>query len=157
MVILCLTLSGCTSKRTQVSTLINDKASLHGDLPFNPFQWSVISSFVNAQESTMSTLYGNDLAVRHARTDPHHPYPVGSVLSLITWGQQEDEHWFGAKIPGQLKSIEFVRVDSSENLQPAYSYQSFAGSPLEQVTEEETNVPNVRMNYVLSQRALVMP
>ena len=38
----------------------------------------------------MYTLFGNDLAVQYAHTNPQHDYPAGSVLSLVTWSQQED-------------------------------------------------------------------
>lgn len=152
--ILCLTLSGCSNKRTDVSKLINEKASFHGALPLDPFQWRVITTFVNTKESTMSTLYGNDIAVRHARNDPQHPYPESSQLSLVTWYQREDEHWFGAKIPGEMKSIEFITVNASV---PTYSYQVYEGSSLVRKSAEEAGQTDSRIEYVLGQRALVMP
>ena len=66
----------------------------------------------------MSTLYGNDVAVRYARMNPQQDYPAGSVLSLVTWVQREDGHWFGAKIPGPVKSVEFVTVTAGPNNHP---------------------------------------
>src|SRR5215510_3926707 len=98
---ICLTITGCSGKQTDDSRLINQQASLHAAnaLPFNPFQGGVISSFVNAKESTTSILYGNELATQHARIAPQQQFPAGSMLSLVTWAQQEDDHWFGAKVP----------------------------------------------------------
>ena len=154
VVLVCIACFGCTSKRTEVSKIINDRASLRGDLPFDPFQGKVVATFVNPQESTMSTLYGNDIAVRHARTDPQKPYPTGSVLSFVTWYQVEDDHWFGAKIPGEIKSVEFVKVDALPNNSVKYSYDIFEGSPLERVNGDSVDA---RVNFLISQKALVMP
>ena len=89
---------------------INKRAPLNVALPADPLQWNVITSFVDRPGSTMSTLYGNDTAVRYARSNSQHDYPAGSMLSLVTWTQEDDPHWFGAKIPGQVKSVEFVSV-----------------------------------------------
>jgi hypothetical protein len=155
--ILCLGAHGCTSRRTDAAELINRKASLRGGLPFNPLQWRVISSSVNAREATVSVLYGNDIAVRHARTDPRRPYPAGAVLSLVTWAQEEDPHWFGAKTPGEVKSVEFVTAQESPGLAAAYSYQIYEGAALERTAAEDVSNPDSRISDLLSRRALVMP
>ena len=52
-------------------------------------------------------------------------YPAGSVLALVTWGQREDPHWFGARIPDRPLSVEFVLAGSEEPI-----YQRFAGPGL---------------------------
>jgi hypothetical protein len=152
-----LTMLGCSSKRTDVSELINEEASVAKDLPFNPLQWKVISSTINKQDSTMSTLYGNDLAVRNARTSPQHVYPPGSVLSLVTWFQQEDKHWFGAKIPGQIKSVEFVIVNPSPDQMPLFSYQLYEGTRPKRMSTVEASTLNARIDHILGQRASIMP
>jgi hypothetical protein len=155
--ILSLSSHGCTSRRTGAAELVNHKASLRGGLPFNPLQWRVISSSVNTREATMSVLYGNDTAVRHARTDPRRPYPAGSVISLVTWAQEEDPHWFGAKTPGEVKSVEFVTAEESPGIVPAYSYQIYEGATLKKTAAENVSNPDSRIGDILSRRALVMP
>jgi Cytochrome P460 len=155
--ILCLSSHGCTSRRTGAAELVNHKASLRGGLPFNPLQWRVISSSVDTRDSTVSVLYGNDIAVRHARTDARRPYPAGSVISLVTWAQEEDPHWFGAKTPGEVKSVEFVTAEESPGLTPAYSYQIFEGAALERTAAEDVSNPDLRISDLLGRRALVMP
>jgi hypothetical protein len=156
MMTLCLTLAGCSQKRTDVSQIINKKASIPGDLPFNPFQWRVLSVSVNGKELTMSTLYGNEIAAHQARTDIQHRYPAGSQLALITWYQQEDEHWFGARIPATIKSIEFVTVNGPANRPLTYSYQAYEGAPLKSSLVDPAS-KDQRINYLLAQRPLVMP
>jgi hypothetical protein len=133
------------------------QSALAGDLPSNPLQWKVITSAINKQDSTMSTLFGNDLAVQYARTNPQHDYPSGSVLSLVTWTHREDPHWFGATIPAEPKSVEFVTVGFDAGHRPSYSYQDFEGTPLRRVSHEEGPTPNERAVYLLSERAAVMP
>lgn len=65
----------------KVATMLNQSAALAGDPPSNPLQWRVITSAINGQDSTMCTLFGNDVAVRYARTNLQHDYPACSALS----------------------------------------------------------------------------
>jgi len=46
-------------------------------LPWNPLQGSVITSSVDLQSSTMSTLYGNDVAVQHFQMHSNSDLPAG--------------------------------------------------------------------------------
>lgn len=140
-----------------VTASINLRAALTGSLPWNPMQGNVITSTIDKPAATMSTLYGNDVAMRYARTNAQQDYPPGSVLSLVTWKQQEDFRWFGGKIPEEVKSVEFVRVAAGPNNQPLYSYESYEGSPLLRRSESDGHSPGSRAAYLLSLRAAVMP
>jgi hypothetical protein len=152
-----LSMFGCLGAETKISASINQSASLVGPLPANPLQWKIITSTINKADSTMSTLYGNDLAVRYARANSQHNYPSGSVLSLVTWTQREDDRWFGAKTPDRVKSVEFVAIDSAADGRPSYSYREYQGTPLTMVSEQKGFTPNERAVYLLMQRAAVMP
>lgn len=140
-----------------VTASFNEQALLTGSLPSNPLQWNVITSSIDKQASTMSTLYGNGIAVRYARSNSQQDYPPGSVLSLVTWNQQEDIHWLGAKIPAHPKSVEFVSVTAGPANQPLYSYEDYEGSPLRKVSSTVGRSSGTRAEYLLSQRAAVMP
>ncbi|KAI9451718.1 hypothetical protein F5148DRAFT_1289976 [Russula earlei] len=77
----------------------------------------------------MSILYGNEIAVAYARSGGKGlAYPGGSVLSLVTWEQQEDKHWFGGNIPKKIQSVEMVAFDSAASLK----YTDYVGAPLQQ-------------------------
>ena len=156
IIVAAVILGGCSTHKPQSSQLINHQASLPETLPHNPFGWRVISAMVKTQDSTMSTLFGNDIAVMHARTNPRQPYPAGSILSLVTWSQEEDDRWFGAKVPDKLKSVEFVTVIHTPDSKASYSYSVYAGSPLRSTIVEQSDRES-RINYLLQQRALVMP
>ena len=147
-------LLGCTRENARVVTTLNQEAAIAGELPSNPMQGKVITSWVDKQASTMTTVFGNDVAVRYARTNPEAKYPAGSALSVVTWSQQEDPRWFGGNIPAATKSVEFVSVGTGAS---AYSYQRYEGSPLKKVAGEEGPAPNERAAYLLGQRAAVMP
>src|SRR5580693_2666910 len=125
---------GCSNDEPKISAAINQSALLVGALPANPLQWQVITSEIDKQNSTMSTLYGNDPAVRYARTNTQHEYPAGSTLSLVTWTQREDSRWFGARIPDGVKAVEFVFVGATAGARPSYSYQEFEGTPLKKLS-----------------------
>jgi hypothetical protein len=149
-----LGLVGCSDQvNPRVATRLNLDASLTGDLPSNPFQGKVITSWIDKQDSTMSTMFGNDVAVQYARTNAAMQYPAGAVLSVVTWGQQEDPRWFGGKIPERPKAVEFITVSSPGS----YSYQRYEGSPLKKVASVEGNDPKDRAAYLTAQRAAVMP
>ena len=155
--VLSLSIVGCASHEPRISATVNQNAFLVGDLPANPLQWKVVTSAVNTEDSTMSTLYGNDVAVGYARTNSQHNYPNGSMLSLVTWAQRDDDRWFGAEIPDQVKSVEFVSVGVAPDGRPLYSYQKYEGNPLKRVTSQEDGTLIDRTAYLLSQRAAVMP
>ena len=145
-----LALSGCSGKPGPVA--INQQAALSGQLPYNPLGWKVITSSVNQRQGTMSTLYGNDVAVAYARSKAGGSYPEGAVLALVTWGQREDPHWFGAMIPSQAQKVEFVSFGAAG---AAPAYERYQGSPLARAAASEEDP--ARVQYVVSQRAAVMP
>jgi hypothetical protein len=145
-------LAGCQEQvNPRVVARLNQDAALVGDLPSNPLGNKVITSWISKKDATMSTLYGNDVAVEAARSSSDVKYPAGSVLSAVTWEQQEDPRWFGGKIPKAPKSVEFVTVGAGAG---AYTYQRYEGSPLKRVEEA---AQDDRAVYLMSQRAAVMP
>ena len=146
VVAICL-LSGCAAKQTN---RYNQEASLSDTLSFDPLAWKVIASFVNHDHNTMSTLYGNDTAIRYARLGL--PYPAGSIIALVTWSQREDPHWHGALIPGPLQSIERVRFTA-----PGPLYEKYEGKPLTKTEAASAENVNPRIAYLTGQKASVIP
>ncbi len=156
-IVFSLSLLGCSGNSSEVAPILNQDAALVGDLPANPLQWKIITCAIDKPNSTMSTLYGNDVAVEYARTHSQRDYPTGSVLSLVTWTQIEDPRWYGAKIPELVKSVEFVTVGTAPDGRPSYSYAEYEGVPLKNSSAQQSVAPNDRASYLLSQRAAVMP
>jgi len=147
-------LTGCSEETNpRVITRLNTDAALVGELPSNPLQSKVITSWIDRKSATMSTMFGNDVAWKYARTNADSKYPAGTVISVVTWGQQEDPRWFGGSIPQRPKAVEFVTVTGPG----ASAYQRYEGSPLKKVASVEGADPNSREAYLLSQRAAVMP
>ncbi|HXC97247.1 MAG TPA: hypothetical protein VNU92_16215 [Edaphobacter sp.] len=145
-----LSSAGCSGNvNPHVATRLNQDATVNG-LPSNPMQGKVITSWINKQDSTMSTMFGNEVAVGYARTNAAAQYPVGSTLSVVTWDQQEDPRWFGGNIPQKVKAIEFVTVTAPGT----YSYERFEGSPLKQVAGVDSKD---REESLIGMRAAVMP
>jgi hypothetical protein len=148
---------GCSDQvNPRVATRLNLDASLTGDLPSNPFGNKVITSWINKQDATMSTMFGNDIAVQYARSNAAMAYPAGSVLSVVTWAQQEDPRWFGGNIPRKVKMVEFVMVTGPGS----FSFERYEGAPLKRVVSrnpDDLDAGVKRAAYVLAQRAAVMP
>lgn len=148
-------MAGCTTQKTDKTYSYNQEASLPDTLSFNPLEWKVITSSLNKNDKTMSTLYGNDIAVQNARTGA--AYSAGSILAMVTWSQKEDEHWFGARIPATVRSIEEVRFSSTggDNMSPAY--EQYTGQPLRRNEANDPEKAKHRIAYIVEQRASVMP
>lgn len=79
--------------------------------------------------------------------------PAGALLSLITWKQQPDDHWFGAIIPGAVESVEQV-LYTAGSISPLYT--KYAGNKL---TKSPGNPEGNqrRIDWMIQQRASVMP
>jgi hypothetical protein len=154
-VVVLTALTGCNSSPSAAPASINEQAALTGSLPYNPLAWRAVTAWTNPRNGTTSTLYGNDLAVDYARTHTGRAYPAGAVLALVTWKEREDPHWFGARIPSAPQSVEFVTVPSGAGKEPVY--RRFEGSPMAEVRSADTDTVAQRVDYLLGQRAAVMP
>ena len=84
---------------------------------------------------------------------PPLPIPTVLYLSLVTWNQREDPHWFGGSIPDKVQSIEFVTVSGKDQ---AASYLRYEGPDLHQAALQDSDAAARKM-IILSQRASVMP
>jgi hypothetical protein len=148
------------TKVAPLTATINENASLSAAaasaLPANPLKWRIITSFIDPQNSTMATLYGNDVAVRHARANVKHDYPAGSQIALVTWTRRDDPRYFGAKIPDRIRSIEFVSVTELPG-ETNFAYEKFEGSPLTKTQSDESDKPSSAAAALLNQRAAVLP
>ncbi|MEZ2336719.1 hypothetical protein AB6735_13845 [Mucilaginibacter sp. RCC_168] len=148
-----LILSACNNRKP-VEELLNKKAAIPASFNFSKAGLKVISSSINKKEQTMSTLYGNDLALKTAVSGSTN-YPAGENLTLVTWKQQNDDRWFGAKIPGDLLSVEVVKTINSNTKGIITNYQRFIGKEL--IADTDTTHQQERMSYMFSQKPSVMP
>ena len=133
--------------------LINGKASFPASFQFDKLGLKVIATLIDKNFHTMSTLYGNSLALEAAKTGE---YKIGNgeLFALITWNQQADENWYGANIPAELRSVELLHISAS-NGQGIFKYQSFKGKNLQ--PDRDTLHRNERIAYILSQKPTILP
>jgi Cytochrome P460 len=122
--VLMLAACGCSGRKIADADLYNVQAGLGAGLPYPVMEWKAITTEVDRGSGTTGTLFGNDAAVAAARAGV--AYPSGAVLGLVTWQQREDPHWFGARIPGEVVSVEFVEVGSGKD-------REFVGTPWREV------------------------
>jgi hypothetical protein len=154
-IIVLAALAGCSGRETNMSSLYNQEASLPDTLSINPLEWKVISSSFNRSNKTMSTLYGNDLAVKNARAGT--AYPAGSEITLVTWLQKADEHWFGARVPASIQSIEQIRFNAGEKDSVLPFYEKKEGKLLRTTVSDDPETTKSRITYIAGQKASVMP
>lgn len=153
---------GCSGE-SQIAPVLNHSAALSGELPANPLQWRVITAAIVAANDpsgagkSLSTLFGNDLAVDYARAHSGHDYPDGSVLALVTWNEREDPRWFGGLIPDRPSSVEFLTIGTAPDGRASYSYTNYTGAPLRLSSSQPFSKPSGRAAFVLSLRSAVLP
>jgi hypothetical protein len=145
-----LALGACTNTVSNTA-LINNEATIPASFNFGKMGFKVITSSINKKKGTMSTLYGNELALK-AATAGTGTIAAGEVFALVTWRQQADDHWFGANIPGNLQSVEYVKTSDAGN---NVSYQRFEGTSL--VLSADTLHNRERIKYIFEQKPSIMP
>jgi hypothetical protein len=148
-----LALSACSQTQVPAGQL-NEAASLPPSFDFSKLGLRVLATLVNRRQATTATLYGNDLARQTALGGPGAAQP-GEVLALLTWQQQADPNWFGARIPGALQSLELLRTSAGAAGRPVVSYQCFVGQHL--VPKADTLHQRARIAYLLAQKPAVLP
>ena len=125
-----------TAARVDQAEIVNNNAAglpagLPTSLPYQPLGWNAITMYVDPATRRTATLFGNEVAMQavRPREDNSAPprYSEGAVLALVTWAQRDDPHWFGARIPNGLESVELVEVSAAV---PATRYRRFAGAGL---------------------------
>ena len=143
--------------RAQISRdeVVNSNAAkLPGTPPYQPLGWNTITMYVDRKSRTTAILFGNDSAMSavHARgansgKGTESPvYPGGAVLALLTWSQRDDPHWFGARIPDQPLSVEFVEVVQSAHMS---RYLRFNGSGIRE-DHSAGDYSMQRLEFILS-------
>ena len=88
------------------------------------------------------------------------PDPITPALPrfrLSPGRKVDDDRWFGAKIPNQVKSVEFVFVKSAADGSTFYSYEKYEGSPLKLLDAQQSLKPKDRAASLMALRAAVMP
>ncbi|OKS87582.1 hypothetical protein RG47T_3043 [Mucilaginibacter polytrichastri] len=133
---------------------INARASLPDSLKFTALGYKVVTLSINKKLGTMSTLYGNKQALDNAIAGAD-DVKAGEAFALITWKQQDDDRWFGAKIPGNLQSVEMIKTAADASGKVAIAYTHLEGKNLSPIADTLHNAE--RIKYIFDQKPSVMP
>ncbi|TWR24988.1 hypothetical protein FPZ42_14650 [Mucilaginibacter achroorhodeus] len=151
LAIISVSLFTSCEQTTPPAELINKKASLPGTFSISDLHQRLLSSFYNTKDNTNTVLYGDkgaEAALQKHGISASSPFS----LTLVTWHQQEDPHWFGARIPGDLISVErLTKADGDDRL----SYQKLAGKQLIAIKDTVGNGDRIR--FILAQQPLIQP
>ncbi|MEN4760996.1 hypothetical protein ABEG63_11735 [Chryseobacterium sp. C39-AII1] len=132
---------------------LNIEASVqqNDELKENPLLMNPITSSIQPKDSTMSTLYGNEIAFDYAKQHSDSNYPKNAVLYEVTWKQKPDELWFGGNIPKEIYSVEKITFDNANSV-----YERFAGNPLKKIQIKEAE-EKLRKDFIIHQKMAVSP
>jgi len=134
--------------------VVNNRAALPAHLPHQPFNWYPASMYVDPASQSTAILFLNDLAQQSSALNSSKAAdPPGSVLALVTWSQREDPHWFGARIPNNPRSVEFVSAGSAD---PTAAYVRYAGTGLTRTSTEKAAALK-RVRFILDLPRIKLP
>ncbi|MDB6078561.1 MAG: hypothetical protein JWO82_2308 [Akkermansiaceae bacterium] len=143
--------SSCSKSHPPVAELYNSEASTPEGTNFNPIDGKVITSYIDTKAGTVATLFGNEIAAKSSASGT--AYGTGAALTLVTWQQQADPNWFGARIPAGMESVETVTF--SEEGAPVYERR--AGPALMISGLFSDGLTKQRVEWITGLRAAVMP
>jgi len=147
-----LLIYSCDSTSNKADNL-NIEASFPDSFQYSPAGLKVISTHINKQVGTMSTLYGNPLALQKA-IDFNEEVVAGEIFILVNWKQQPDAHWFGANIPGDLQSVEVIETILNSD-KVVINYKLYEGKNL--VLNTTTPHQSERIRFIMDQKPSIMP
>ena len=150
-----LTLTACTTTPDNHAGELNTRASLPDSFNFKSKGLHVITSSINKRENTTAVLYGNAAAQKFARAAVPAD-SVGVVMTLVTWNQEDDGRWFGARIPGDLLCAETVTI-TGKPAAPQIKFELFNGALLKRETDTDGIDTAQRIKYILGQKASILP
>jgi hypothetical protein len=149
LIVLAIFLAACSNPP---GNPLNQEASFPASFDLTKMNFKVITSSLNKKQATMSTLYGNETALKAARDSTRHQ--PGETYALVTWKQKADGHWFGANIPGDLQSVTMLKTTGQPGI-VSFNCQKYTGKSLTQNTDTTGNAAITK--FILSERASVMP
>lgn len=115
----------------------------------------VLTTVIDKKTNTTAVLYGNTIAATRARSHNTGEYPTGSVLTLVTWQQAEDAHWFGARIPG--KALYTEELQFTGNAKQPIIYHTYKANTRENMPAHVQPAAAQRIQYIIHLKAAVMP
>jgi len=76
--------------------------------------WRVISMSHRVDNKTVRVIYGNDKAIKAARSGKTQPWPNGAIIGKVVWKQKEAGDWKTAIVPGKFVHAEFMFKDADK-------------------------------------------
>ena len=122
--------------------LINEKAAVPKAFSWNPQGFKVINTTFNRKLGTTATLYGKYETGRETRV-------------LLTWKQEEDPHWLGARIPGKFLSAEQLQVQKQDSNGADTTYVRFQDGG--NSVNKSSNSDKERIQYILALQPAITP
>ncbi|MCS4302458.1 MAG: hypothetical protein P0Y62_19065 [Candidatus Chryseobacterium colombiense] len=137
------------SEKSQELLNINASIQQSNELKENPLLMHPITFSIKPKDSTMSTLYGNEIAFDYAKQHSDFKYPKGAILYEVTWRQKSDELWFGGNIPKEIYSVEKISFDNDNSV-----YEKFKGKTLKK-TKVDDSEEKLRKYFISEQKMTV--
>ena len=90
-------------------------ATSHGiTYPVGWQDWTPISISYRADNNTVRIIYGNDVAVKAARSGSTNPWPNKAIIGKAVWKAAKLKNWKPADAPGEFIHAEFMFKDSKK-------------------------------------------
>jgi len=116
--------SGATVSRER-EVLNNRAVAYPKGTPFDPLRWTPITVYTDSRKATISVLFAREAEKVGGGSSSAASANAGdrADLALVTWTERDDPHWFGARMPDKVISVEAVHVNQGHA-----EYQSFSAA-----------------------------
>ena len=99
----------------EVNAANTTTATSHGiPYPEGWQNWAPISMSYRSDNNTVRIIYGNDVAVKAARSKNTNPWPDNAIIGKAVWKAAKLKNWKPADAPGEFIHAEFIFKDSKK-------------------------------------------
>ncbi len=103
--------------------------------------WATIAVSHRTDNSTLSVIIGNDVAVNAARSGNTNPWPDGAVIGKVVWNDTQLSNWKAATAPGKFVHAEFMFKDAKKYIESyGWGWARWIGLEQQQPFEKGMNV-----------------
>lgn len=76
--------------------------------------WRILGVSLRHDKNSMRAIVGNDAAIAAARAGKIKPWPDGTILAKIKWGERRHPNWGQATVPSEFTAAEAMVKDNKK-------------------------------------------
>lgn len=101
--------------------------------------WRLLGVSLRHDKNSMRAIVGNHVAIAAARAGKVKPWPDGSIIAKIKWGERKHPNWEQATVPGEFTAAEAMVKDSKKYAETGgWGFGIWEGKTLKMLDQEKS-------------------